>query len=204
MVNQPRQGSNPFAPPTSDVNFGAAPAEASDSGARLAERGSRLGAELLDGLLYVLAALPAIIFAITSGSYFKDLMGANLERASLSALVEWARVSAFLGGICVLGLAIYQWVRIATTGQTIGKQWLAIKVVKLDGSPVGFFSGVVMRSWVRTLLAMLLGGAMAAMRAWSSKNSANLFTIVDALFIFGASRRCLHDYLAGTKVVVAS
>jgi hypothetical protein len=29
----------------------------------------------------------------------------------------------------------------------------------------------------------------------------NLVTIVDALFIFGKERRCLHDFIAGSKVI---
>ena len=29
----------------------------------------------------------------------------------------------------------------------------------------------------------------------------NLVSLVDALFIFGKQRRCLHDYIAGSKVV---
>jgi hypothetical protein len=28
-----------------------------------------------------------------------------------------------------------------------------------------------------------------------------LLTLVDALFIFGGSRRCVHDLIAGTKVI---
>ncbi len=30
-----------------------------------------------------------------------------------------------------------------------------------------------------------------------------LYALVDALFIFGAEQRCLHDLIAGTKVVLA-
>jgi uncharacterized RDD family membrane protein YckC len=30
-----------------------------------------------------------------------------------------------------------------------------------------------------------------------------LYTLTDILLIFGEERRCIHDYLAGTKVVEA-
>ena len=31
-----------------------------------------------------------------------------------------------------------------------------------------------------------------------------LFVLVDILFIFGKERRCVHDYIAGTKVIDVS
>lgn len=30
----------------------------------------------------------------------------------------------------------------------------------------------------------------------------NIVVLIDALMIFGAERRCLHDYIAGSKVVL--
>lgn len=33
--------------------------------------------------------------------------------------------------------------------------------------------------------------------------AASLLWLIDVLFIFGPTRRCLHDYLAGTHVVRA-
>jgi uncharacterized RDD family membrane protein YckC len=95
-------------------------------------------------------------------------------------------------GLCILGAAFlgYQWYLIAKTGQTIAKRWLGIKVVRMDGRSVGFVHGVILREWVTTAFAFIpLVG--------------RLFNLADAAAIFGQDRRCVHDQIAGTKVVVA-
>jgi uncharacterized RDD family membrane protein YckC len=93
-------------------------------------------------------------------------------------------------GLMVLSFMIYQWYLIATTGQSLAKRWLGIKIVRLDGSPVGFVNGVILRSWVVGALSNIpiLG---------------TIIGLVNPLMIFGEERRCLHDHIAGTRVVVA-
>jgi uncharacterized RDD family membrane protein YckC len=160
---------DPYAPPSVDVD--AAPLE--DSGVvELADRGTRLGAAILDGLLYVAVALPGIFM---SGGF---------------SLYDWAIV------LPVLALAIVQWYLIASRGQTVAKGWLRIRIVKMDGSPCGFLNGVVLRSWVMQLIAVGAAYVVGTLQV-----SADPIGILDALFIFGAERRCLHDLIAGTKVV---
>jgi uncharacterized RDD family membrane protein YckC len=90
--------------------------------------------------------------------------------------------------LSMFGLAIYQWILIATTGQTLAKKWLKMKIVKVDGTPVDFVSGVILRSWVVQALSAIpmVGG---------------LVGLIDALMIFGAEQRCLHDHIAGTIVI---
>ena len=63
-----------------------------------------------------------------------------------------------------------------------------IRIVQLDGSPVGFGSGVVLRVWVIGLITAIpyRGG---------------LIGLADILWIFGSERRCLHDYIASTCVI---
>ncbi|HJZ85658.1 MAG TPA: RDD family protein [Polyangia bacterium] len=162
---------NPYAPPRADVDGTALAPYAAD--VRLAERGTRLGAVLLDGLLVVGAALPgAVVLFAARGS----------ETGIWSGIV--------LLGLLVIGLYIYQWVLISTRGQSLAKGWLGIKIVKLDGSPVTFGSGVALRMWVPAVLN-------------SIPYVGFIFSLVDPLMIFSADRRCLHDHIAGTKVIVA-
>ncbi len=95
----------------------------------------------------------------------------------------------------------YQAYLIATTGQSLAKRFLKIKIVRDDGSPAGFVHGVLLRDGVllvATLLAMgALGGSQSAVLVGT------IFGLADCLAIFGDDRRCVHDYLAGTKVVPA-
>ena len=82
-------------------------------------------------------------------------------------------------------LASYQWYLVATTGQSLAKRWFGIKIVRLDGSLPGFVNGVLLRSWVLHALNAVC----------------NFVGLIDALMIFGEQSRCLHDLIAGTKVI---
>ncbi|MCA9686222.1 MAG: RDD family protein [Myxococcales bacterium] len=160
----PSAGYNPYAPPQAGLE--AAPWATPMLGSEdiLAERGTRLGAQFVDGLLYGGAMIPMVILA------------AAAEEAGM-----------VIGLLFPFALAIYQWYLITTTGQTLAKKWLGIRIVRLDGSPVDFVHGVLLRSWVMQAAASFIP----------------LVGLVDALLIFGDERRCLHDHLAGTKVVIA-
>jgi uncharacterized RDD family membrane protein YckC len=88
----------------------------------------------------------------------------------------------------VLAFAILQWVMIATRGQTLGKRWLHIKIVRESGAPVDFVTGVVLREWV----LYLTNGIPSVGR---------FVGLIDALWIFAEGSRCLHDKVARTRVV---
>ena len=60
--------------------------------------------------------------------------------------------------------------------------------IKVDGQDVNFVSGVVMRSWVPGFISAIPLVGM-------------LFWLIDPLVIFGEERRCVHDVMAGTKVI---
>jgi len=71
-------------------------------------------------------------------------------------------------------------------GQTIGKKWLKIKVVRADGSPASLGRIFWLRNFVNGFLSLI-----------------PLYGIIDSLFIFSESRQCLHDKIADTIVVNA-
>ena len=81
-------------------------------------------------------------------------------------------------------LVASQWVLLSTSGQTIGKKLMMIRVVTIDGKLPGFLQAVVLRNWVRNLLYMIPF-------AW----------LVDCLFALSDSKRAGHDWIAGTHVV---
>jgi uncharacterized RDD family membrane protein YckC len=97
-------------------------------------------------------------------------------------------VTTLLCLLAILAIAIYQWVLISRTGQSLGKKWTGIRITLLDGSPVSFSTGVALRNWVPKLM-----GSVPVLGA--------LFQLVDCLYIFRDDRRCIHDHIAGTRVV---
>ena len=81
-------------------------------------------------------------------------------------------------------LPLGQWILLAISGQTLGKKLLMIRIVSESGKLPGFLQAVVMRNWLRFAFSLI-----------------PFFAFIDVLFIFSDSRRCLHDYMAGTKVI---
>lgn len=168
---------NPYSPPTAGAELGENPYGGFDTEDHiLAGRGTRLGAAMIDGGLALASALPGLL-----------AMAAMMDGSEEDGLI--------LGGVLLffglLGLGIYQMYLISTTGQSLGKKWLGIKIIKIDGMPCGFVHGVLLRSWVMSFIAQVpIIGPIAS--------------IVDPLLIFGDERRCLHDLIASTKVVIAS
>jgi len=70
-------------------------------------------------------------------------------------------------------------------GQTIGKKLVNIQIVRSkDGQNGGFVSNVLLRAIVNSFISLI-----------------PLYLLIDTLFIFSDTKRCLHDRLAGTIVV---
>ena len=75
------------------------------------------------------------------------------------------------------------------TRVSIGKWFLEMQIVDYESNiPAGFLKAFVLRSFVNSLISAVPFVGF-------------LYTLLDDLFIFGDEQRCLHDHLAGTKVV---
>jgi len=167
--------SHPFAPSETFGDF--------TTDQPLADYGPRFVAKVVDNVIAYAPFLPVLV-AIAIYEFIAEIP----EEPPVPLLI----LTLFCV-LAVLAVAIYQWWRIATTGQTIGKKLLGIRIVKVDGSPVDFVSGVLLRSWV---LGFVSGIMNQCCLGW-------VILVVDVAFIFGPERQCLHDRLASTKVVVA-
>ena len=159
------QAPNPYAAPISD----ASPHWGMGMGEEhiLASRGNRFAGSVVDGLLYFVALIPGMILAASASD---DML------IGLSVIIP------------MLLLACVQWYLIATTGQSIAKRWLGMKIIKTSGEDVDFVSGVLLRSWVVGFINVI-------------PVVGSIFPLLDALFIFGDEHRTLHDMIAGTKVI---
>lgn len=116
---------------------------------------------------------------------------APLLLAALVALVgaKGTVLPPAIAAVGVLGVAGYQ-LSLARSGQSLGKRRMGIRVVLQDGSPASLFHILLLRNLLPGLMGSLLGLLIPG-----------AFFLADALFILRADRRCLHDLIAGTKVV---
>lgn len=97
-------------------------------------------------------------------------------------------------GVPILSFALFTAANgylLTTAGQTIGKRWLEIRIVDAATGRV-------------PSLARLLGLRYAVMEfVYQVPVVGGVLNLIDVLMIFRNDRRCLHDHLAGTKVVKA-
>jgi len=166
-----------------------------------ASRSFRLGALLLDVVLYAALLLPGAA-------------GAFIAVAIFDASPVWLDVSnAVAAGAYVLVQAVL----VARTGQSLGKRMLGLRIVRPDGTLPGFVRGVLLRSWLflvpfaaTSLLLPQLWFALATQFGFTPLfvlilgYASHAVYAIDPVFILGRARRCLHDRVAGTDVVHAA
>lgn len=95
---------------------------------------------------------------------------------STSAPLFWSPMAALL---------IIQAYFLTRQGQSLGKMIMNVRIVRIDSnSNGGFVTNVLIRAVVNGFLCLL-----------------PLYGLVDVLFILRSDGRCIHDLLAGTRVV---
>ncbi len=164
-----------------------------DLGSRLA----RLLAALVDGALAMAFPLLAVMGVVrwAPGVF---LRGAVAGKPQLPASLPTGLVAVLIFGALAATLlfTLYQWYGLAVHGQTLGKRLLGLQIVDGQGRPAGFVRALLLRTWVFGFLMGLANGLLGA--------AGGLLPIVNLLPIFFSDRRCVHDYVAGTWVRVAS
>ena len=144
----------------------------------LASRGARFGAAMIDGLIILAVGGPVVFF---SGYLEKVIAGTAtyLDQLALAplGLVTYLVVHGYL---------------LHTSGQTVGKRLVGTRIVSIDDNRI-------LPLWKVILLRFLpitVAGQIPVVGQIAAR--------IDSLFIFRGDRRCLHDLIAGTKVVQAS
>ena len=167
------QDLDPYRPPAADV-VEQVPAERRRP---LASRGVRLAAELLNNAFLVLACVPFFFGAIADAG--TEVFGNDSSSVGVAGIV--------VSGVLVVGLTVVQLMQLHRHRWSLGKRILGIRIVRSDYSEISF--GRLLG--LRIVVPLLIGGLLSC------------FSVIDALFIFGEKRRCLHDYIADTIVVEA-
>ena len=162
---------NPYAPPQAAV----LDIDGPRTSATPADRGTRLGALILDSIIFMAMVYFPLLLTIGMAAVRRN--GREMDGSG-------AIIGFVLAGI---GLIAWCWLTIVyvnRNGQSIAKKIVGIKVVRSDGSPAAL--GRIF--WLRNIVNGLLG-------------IIPLYALIDALFIFSESRQCLHDKIADTIVV---
>jgi uncharacterized RDD family membrane protein YckC len=192
LVSKESLASSPYQPPAAAV-FDLH----DETELELAARGSRLSAYLIDNLIFM---VPIILFLIIAIDFraMAELMNAQGGSASSAEQALQAEMMKAMGGTfsLVLGLSYFMifmanLMLLYRNGQTIGKYLLAIKIVKVDGSRAGLARIIFLRTVLFSFVSLIpfIGQI--------------IYYLIDPLFIFHSSRRCLHDLVAGTIVIKA-
>jgi len=120
--------------------------------------------------------------------------------AALYAIVSAAKVPLRIAGFDAIGTLISSLLTIvlggisiwllAMRGQTLGKVFMKVAIVDKDSKlPPGFLRASVIRQGPQVVLSFvypLMGF---------------FYIVIDGLFIWSKTRRCIHDWLAGTIVI---
>lgn len=143
---------------------------------QLASRTDRLRAHLWDGLYVAWPALLGLAVGIPA------LTMAPRPNQDIGLFM----LPYLIGILVSLGLGLKNLIRFCRTGQTYGKHKLGLVVVSQSGS-----SMTALPLFWRTISPAVLGMVPFV----------GIIASFDCFFIFGESRRCLHDYMAGSMVI---
>lgn len=141
----------------------------------LAGRGMRLAGAIIDQVIMLVLIVP-IMFA---SGFWKMAMSGQQPGFG------WTLGMGIVGFICFLLVNGYL---LNQSGQTVGKKLLGMRIVDLNGNKPEFFRLVGLRYGIGALIAQIPAVNM-------------VYGLVDALFIFREDHRCIHDLIAGTRVV---
>jgi len=136
-----------------------------------ATRGDRFLSALIDGFIGIFAAIPVFMYI--------DLDELSNPTLSLSlSMLAYGLVVSFI----LHGYLLYHY------GQTIGKNFMSIRIENLDDTKAELSTIFLKRILPMQVLSIIpFGGQFVS-------------GLVNPMLIFGKEKRCLHDYVAKTKV----
>ncbi|MBD8525658.1 RDD family protein [Pseudomarimonas arenosa] len=150
--------------------------ELADGTEELASRWARLGASIIDTLILLVVVIP---LQWASGVFDYVMRG---EQPPMLYSI----------GFLLLGLVVFALLHgkfLLSDGQTIGKKVLSIKIVDTAGQVP------VLPTYLKRYGVYFLPGNIPII--------GGILSLINILFIFGEKRTCVHDIVAGTRVVVA-
>jgi uncharacterized RDD family membrane protein YckC len=194
---------NPYAAPEAKLT----PVSRVSRDIPLARRFTRYLAAVVDDIIDLAYRLP-ILYLL---GFFNDV---PQGKSPPFWLLLVASVPGFLGFLLIHGYLL------KTKGQTVGKLLLGIRITDLDGNVPEFGKVILLRYLPISIVSLIpvLGGCLWPSSGGPDGDGAAILVdlvifpievlgasllLLDVLFIFRGDRRCIHDLLAGTKVLMA-
>lgn len=173
----------------------------------------RIGAALLNNIFSTIAMIPMIVGFFVGFVNIRDNGNWN-NIDDMQIMLNKFNPLWFLVGLAIfLAYSIWQCVLMSTTGQSLGKKLLNLKVIKSDGSEAGFVGTVLLREVVYMVASAIAVGIVVnllfMMLTLDTSNELilnNLFsyipTLICAVMLFTSrDRRTLQDKIANTVVI---
>ena len=176
-MREVNESQNPFAPPateTADEVTSDAPA-LFGGGARSAGLGARLGAAAIDTVLVYFSALAVqTVFGFSFLQFYSDVEVLGWFSWLVMSLAFYLVLNGYL---------------LARHGPSIGKRALDIRIVNASDGRTASFTRIVLLRLVPYYVVALL------------PDVGPYAVLLDVLTILRKDRRCIHDLIAGTRVV---
>ena len=150
----------------------------SESTRELASRWKRLGGALLDSLIAIAVTLPVMMVA----GVFEQITQGQQRTIGQRVFFLFFGLAVFL---------VINGYLLAKRGQTVGKKLVGTRIVT---NTVGQILSLGKVFGLRYLPLSVIAQIPIV---------GSLFCLADILFIFRKDKRCIHDLIAGTKVVNA-
>jgi len=149
--------------------------DTSNGEVELATLNERFTGSVVDGLILVIPLLPFMFFL----GFFNNPEGMDFGKTALFGII----------GFGLHALINYRF--LSQTGQTIGKKVAKTKIVDaVTGEKPDIKSLLLKRQGFQQVLGIVPVISM-------------ILTLIDLCFIFRKDRRCIHDFVANTKVIKA-
>ncbi|MFN4904825.1 MAG: RDD family protein [Planctomycetota bacterium] len=167
--------------------------EQSDSGIPLVlgRRFARLVANIVDGFLLMIFMIAVALFA---GTGLMGMPGLGQLDQNPGASVVLLLLIAFVPWIAFFVINGYF---LQSRGQTLGKMATNVQIVDYKTDRIMGLNGRIFLRFLWTVPLSLIAELVGS----GTPQLISFVYFVGVLLIFSPSRRCLHDYIAGTHVV---
>ena len=164
-------------------------------GPRAADRGARTGAALINAAFYFMAMMPgSLVMTRQLLAQNPDLAKGGFPRMDEVDLTGFREAALWVWFGLLAAIAV-QCILLAVRSQNIGKMFTGARVVRVaDDQPAGWVRAALLRFLVPVTIVMALNILFPL---------GCFFLIIDYAFMFRADQRCLHDLIAGTRVIRA-